>query len=321
MGYLEDQIAQLSAYLPPLTRREDFDVFWQETRRMADAVALRPERSEVTFPGLLAQVFDISYCGFDETRIHGWFMLPRQRRPEETLPCLLHFHGFTGDRGRPAEFLQWLTLGMAVLSIDCREQGGQTGNRAAYSSGHAVNVACKGILSKDEFYYRAVYMDCIKAIDFAVAMPEVDPYRIVLEGASQGGALAMAVSSLDGRPWRVMADVPSNSNLERRVVGAHGAYAAVTEYLRQHPAHMTQAFETLSYFDTMNMAANIRCPVLASVGLKDPVCPAECFYATWNRVVTPKEIVHYPFNGHEGGGALHNEVKLRWLWSQLQTVD
>ncbi len=317
MGYLENEIARLEAYCPEPTRKPDFDVFWQRTRAQADQVALRPERKPVSYPGVLADVYDISYNGFDETRIHGWFMVPKQRREGQGLPCLIHYHGFTGDRGLPADFLQWLSLGIAVLSVDCRDQGGSTGNAAARSSGHAGNVACHGILDKEETYYRAVYMDCVKAIDFAVAQAEVDPFRIIIEGGSQGGALGMAVCALDGRPWLAMVDVPSNSNLERRVIGAHGAYASVTEYLRRHPDHLEKAFETLSYVDTMNMAERIACPVLASVGLKDTTCPPECYYASWNRMKGEKRIHHYPFNGHEGGGAQHNEVKLRWLWDHL----
>ena len=40
----------------------------------------------------------ISYNGFDETRIHGWLILPVFLK-QERYPCLIHYHGFTGDRG------------------------------------------------------------------------------------------------------------------------------------------------------------------------------------------------------------------------------
>lgn len=312
------QIDELSRLLPPLTGKPDLEAFWRETRLQADRVPLRPVREECDYPGFLADVYDISYCGFDETRIHGWLLLPKARPRGAVLPCLIHYHGFTGDRGRPADFLQWVALGVAVVSVDCRDQGGRTGNLAAYTSGHTGNVVCRGIQHKEEYYFRAVYMDCVKAIDFAIAQAEVDPFRIVLEGGSQGGALGMAVSALDARPWLAMVDVPSNSHLERRVIGAHGSFSSVTEYVRQHPWQLDNVLDTLSYFDTMNLAAWIRCPVLASVGLKDAVCPADCYHATYNRILPEKEIRYYPFNGHEGGGALHNEVKLRWLWERLR---
>jgi cephalosporin-C deacetylase-like acetyl esterase len=57
--------------------------------------------------------------------------------------------------------------------------GGDTGNHAAYSTGMETNVVTKGIPDKNEFYYRAVYMDCVKAIDFLECCSEIDHARII----------------------------------------------------------------------------------------------------------------------------------------------
>jgi cephalosporin-C deacetylase len=209
--------------------------------------------------------------------------------------------------------MQWLMLGVAVVSVDVRGQCGATGDRQAYSSGSVQSVITHGLLNKYEYYFRYAYMDCVRALDFACAQKEVDAARLIVEGGSQGGALTMAVAALDSRPYLALADVPSNSNLEERVKNENGSFSAVTEYLRAFPHHTERAFETLSYFDTMNLADRIRCRMLACVGLKDNVCPAKLYFATYNRITSPKEIRLYPFNGHEGGGATHNEVKLRFV--------
>ncbi|MGL4338659.1 MAG: acetylxylan esterase, partial [Turicibacter sp.] len=73
------------------------------------------------------------------------------------------------------------------------------------------------------------------------------------------------------------------------------------------------AYKTLSYFDTMNLADRIQCKVLASVGLKDNVCPPKLYFATYNRITSEKDIKFYPFNGHEGGHRVHQEIKLRFI--------
>ncbi|MDR0406265.1 MAG: acetylxylan esterase [Clostridiales bacterium] len=310
--YLREAEQALREYLPPLTKREDFDAFWARTKQTAYGVPLNPKRQSRDFPSPHVKVYDITYNGFDETPIHGLYMVPAFAE-RETFPCLIHYHGFGGNRGVPADFAQWILAGTAVLSVDVREQSGSTGNCAKYSGGHTQNVVCKGILDKEEYYFRAVYMDCLKAIDFARAMPEVDGGAIVLEGGSQGGALTMAVSALDDRPVLAMPDVPGNSDLTKRVEGEHGALGAVTRYLMLYPDRAGKALETLSYFDTMNMAHQINCKVFASVALKDNVCPAKLYFATYNRIQSEKSVEIYPFNGHEGGGAVHNERKLRCL--------
>ena len=221
----------------------------------------------------------------------------------------------------PADFMQWILMGVAVFSIDCRNQSGKTVNNAVYSSGFNGNVICNGILDKEEYYFRAVYMDCIKAIDFVCARSEVDATQIIIEGNSQGGALTIAVSALDNRPILALAGVPSNSNITERVKGANGSFGSVTEYLKANPSCTDRVMETLSYFDTMNMADRIQCKVVASVGLKDVICPAKMFFATYNRIMSEKRIEIYPFNGHDGCESVFNEIKLMILKKTLEEKD
>ncbi|OJU18608.1 MAG: acetylxylan esterase [Clostridiales bacterium 43-6] len=316
MTYMEQASESLFNYLPPLTKKEDFDSFWAETIQITKNIPLNPSKEPVDFPVTHAKVYDISYNGFDSTRINGWFIVPTFVK-DEKIPCLIHYHGYTGSRGNPAGYMHWVMMGVAVLAIDCREQTGKTGNNAAFSAGTFLHVMAKGVYDKNEYYVRQLYMDSVKAIDFALAQPEVDPDRIVIEGGSQGGALAMAVCGLDSRPFLVMADVPSNSNIEARVEGAFGSFSGVTEYLKRYPHKVDETFETLSYFDTMNMAKHIQCPVLASVALKDNICPAKMYFATYNRITAEKQIEIYPFNGHEGGGDIQTEKKMRFLYKHL----
>ncbi|EFM08921.1 Cephalosporin-C deacetylase [Paenibacillus curdlanolyticus YK9] len=312
MGYMDRTTKELYAYLPALTRTENFDAFWEETIREARAVPLNPVKRKVAHPIEHVDIYDIQYDGMDGTPIHGWYIVPAFLQ-KDSYPCLIHYHGFTHHRGEPSDFMHWAMMGFAVLSIDCRDQGGATGSRASSTSGFAMNVASRGVHNRYEYYYRFVYMDCMKAIDFACAQAEVDSSRIVVEGGSQGGALTIAMAALDDRPVLAMADVPSNSNLERRVEGMHGAFAAVTVYIKQHPEQLDHVLEQLSYFDTMNMADRITCSVFASVALKDEVCPPDMFFATYNRIKSEKQINIYPFNGHEGGGAVQTEAKLAYI--------
>ncbi len=310
MAYLDAILEELSGYQPALTRREDFDAFWERTLEQTRAVPLCPTRQRIDYPSDHVAVYEITYHGFDDTPIHGWYLVP-SFLGEGPFPCLIHYHGFTGDRGMPQDFLPWVMLGMCVVSIDCRDQNGHTGSLLGTHSGATQSVVCRGVLDPGDYYYRAVYMDCVKAIDFAQAQPEVDGRRIVIEGGSQGGALGMAVAALDPRPMLALVDVPSNSNIEARIEGNHGSFSAVADYLKQWPLQTEQVFATLSYFDTMNLADRIRCRVLASVGLKDTTCPAKLYFASYNRIPSQKDIRLYPFNGHEGGGRTHAEVKLR----------
>lgn len=312
MKYIDDRIKEYESYMPELTKKKDFDEFWDRTIALSKSVELNAKLEEQEYPSPYIRVYDLTYDGYDGTKIKGWFLIPMFTKTKK-LPCLIHYHGFTGGRGVPHDYMSWLMMGMAVVAVECRLQGGDTGSNADYEGGLFQNVNSLGIMDKENYYYRAVYMDCMRAIDFVASNEKIDSSRIVLHGASQGGALVMAMAALDDRPKLAMADVPSNSNIEARIEGEHGSFACLTDYLRRFPDRVDAVYDTISYFDTMNMADKIKCPVLASVALKDNICPAKYYYATYNRITAPKEIVVYPFNGHDGCGNVHMQKKLEFL--------
>jgi cephalosporin-C deacetylase len=62
------------------------------------------------------------------------------------------------------------------------------------------------------------------------------------------------------------------------------------------------------------------------VGLRDTVCPPSGAYAAFNRYGElsggdPRREIHaYPYNGHEGGDAVHVRRQLDWLTDVLGVI-
>ena len=54
---------------------------------------------------------------------------------------------------------------------------------------------------KDNYYYKSVYMGCVRAIDFLCGLPEFDGKNVVVTGGSQGGALSIVTAGLDKRAF------------------------------------------------------------------------------------------------------------------------
>ncbi len=330
MPQVDLPLAQLQEYRPSLTREPGFDGFWEATLQEAAPIPLDPEVVPVAgypVPGLsLARVY---YTGWAGARICGWWLVPpdgapwdRQQQggaggqpPVGRRPTMVFYHGYGGSKGPADLYLAWALQGYCVLAVDTRGQSGESTDPKPYPGGHATGFMTQGVLDPAEYYYRGAYIDCLRALDFVCAQPEVDPARIGLTGGSQGGGLTLAVAALDPqRRARVaMADVPFLCHFRRAVdIAAQPPYTEIAAYCRTWPGREAEIYRTLSYFDGMNLAGRITCPVLMNVGLQDVVCPPSTIYATFNHLAsTEKEMKVFPYNGHEGNPN-HLLHKLHW---------
>ena len=78
---------------------------------------------------------------------------------------------------------------------------------------------------------------------------------------------------------------------------------------------METVFNTLSYFDGVNLSARAQAKTLFSVALMDQVCPPSTVFAAYNHWAGAKDIKVYPYNGHEGGQSFHTLEKVKFLKS------
>ncbi|SDS60904.1 cephalosporin-C deacetylase [Paenibacillaceae bacterium GAS479] len=322
MNYLERRKMELQLYMPPLTIEKDkAESFWLPRLKQAWEKPLYDERERVEeelFPD--ADVYRISFEGFDDTPIKGWYMVPRVAAKESRqVPCVIVYPGYTEGAGYPEQHAQWLLLGYAVLAVDVRGQGGDTGNRLLSTHGQSKGWISQNLLENPErSYYMAMFIDSLKALQAAGSQPEVDSSRLIPCGGSQGGGLALAVAALCGLAGfeaiglaAVLADIPNLCHIDQAVFSSTGSLTEAGQLASRHPEQLPQLLENLACFDNMNLACRITAPVLVSVGWKDTVCPPETVYAAFNRIHAPKEIRDYPFLGHEVNGA-HNREKLRF---------
>ncbi len=178
----------------------------------------------------------------------------------------------------------------------------------------------RGIASPESYYYSRLYVDAVRAVDVATELAGVDPQRIAVSGASQGGGLALAAAALSGERVKVChADVPFMCDIRRAItLTPERPYAEVAAFLAQHAALVPAALHTLSYVDCAILARRITADCLLSAGLMDAVCPPSTVYAAYNEISAPKEIVTWPFGVHSPPRA-HGERQLRHLRERLAT--
>jgi len=305
---------KLVDYKPELTLQEDFKQFWDDELKESERVPLNEDFAEMEDSLPLARVYDASFDGADGVRVKGWFLSPLE--VEKPLPAVVQFIGYTGGREYPHGLAAHVLNGFCAFIMDSRGQGGNTGMKVETTYGASAGFITHGILDKDEYYYRHFYLDAVRAVEVVAGRPEVDAQRIAAIGGSQGGALTIAGASLSRKVAVMAPDVPWLSDFRRSIDIAIGPYEEITTFMKRFPQRIEEAFGTLSYFDNMNLVTRTKVShAYYSVGLWDNVCPPSTVYASYNHLPAgvEKEMEVYPFNGHEGGGSLHQHRKLKWL--------
>ena len=315
MAIIDLPLEQLQVYSPAPNARPDLAQFWSETLAEARQAPLNPTLEPIDYPVADLSVQRVFYDGWRGARICAWFLAKNGARLQ---PTIVFYHGYSGSKGQVYDYLGWALQGYTVLAVDVRGQSGESSDPEAYPGGHVSGWMTMGITSPQTYYYRGVYVDCIRALDFAVTRPEVDADRLAVAGVSQGGGLSLAVAALDSRPKLALPEVPYLCHFRRALeVTEQHPYQEIAVYCQRYPDRMETAFETLSYFDNLNLADRITCPVLMTVGLRDAICPPSTIFAVYNRIKSEKELRIYPYGGHEAFPS-HHEQKLRWARRILQ---
>ena len=314
MASIDWPLEQLVEYQPALSVAPDFNAFWDAQLAQSRQAPLNGEFVEIGDSLPLAKVYDVAFDGADGVRVRGWFLTPREVK--KPLPAVVQFIGYTGGRDFPHALAAHVLNGFWAFIMDSRGQGGNTGMKVDTSHGAQSGFITHGILDKNEYYFRNFYLDTVRAVELVCGRPEVDAQRVGAIGGSQGGALTIACASLSDKVAVMAPDVPWLSHFRRSVDIAVGPYGEITNFLKRWPEKIEQAFHTLSYFDNMNLVTRTKVrQAYYSVGLWDDICPPSTVYASYNHlpVAVKKSIEIYPYNGHEGGGNLHQQRKLKWL--------
>jgi len=278
---------------------QQIDEYWNSVLRKQAHVPLLVLRETQNSPYSTVRVDKLTFQGFDETPVHCWLLLPRRELDVNPLPCVIVYQGYMGDRGLPDRYAAWLLRGFSVLAVDARGQAGQTGSCLSLSEGWVKGWVTQGIRHIDGSYYKAIALDAVRAVDAAAAQPEIDMSRLAAVGGSQGGGLALLAAALHPQLGVCVADIPNMCHLEYGLMHSTGSLTEIAAYLKRYPDRLPAVRQTLVHVDLLNLVHRISIPVMISVGWKDTICPPETIYAVYNRLDAPKQLIDYPFSGHE----------------------
>lgn len=306
--------AGLAAYRSAYRAPADFAEFWAKTLAEAAEFELDPRLVAVDTPLTTVDVFDVTFAGFGGHPVRGWLRVPRGHHG--CLPGIVQFHGYGSGRGAAIDDLVWACAGYAQLIMDTRGQGGEhaggaTGDPVGTSAPSAAGFLTRGIGAPEDYFYRRVFTDAVRAVAVLRGLSFVDASRVAAVGNSQGGGIALAVAGLVPDLAALYAQSPFLTDIRRATLITGGPpYAEISRYLATHRSEVDRVFHTLSYFDGVGFAGRASAPAWFSTGLMDEVCPPSTAFGAYHAYAGPKRIAVWDYNGHEAGGSTDLEIVL-----------
>ena len=308
---------QYKEFISTIHRESDFYEFWDQKINELKNKELVIKNTETTVIDNITRK-SFLYNSIDDKLISGNLFIPQNYN--ENNPVIVMYHGLGANTFGMDYFdlanRTWLNSGFIVAGFDVRGQNGKSEieENEIFSE---YGLYCRNILDKNNFYYVKTYLDGIRLLDCLETFEETKNKDIVCNGGSQGGAITLAVTSLDKRVKLAFADIPSNSHIRYMIETNSGGFANINKMVKENIVKLDDVLKTVSYVDTCNLVSLINVPVLCSVGALDRICPPEGFYQAYRQILSEKQLEIYEGYAHGGFDTLHFPKKLEWIKKYL----
>lgn len=295
---------------------DDFDAFWADLMAQAAALPLDPEMVPVPMRSNdQVETFEIHYTSLDGLRIAGWYCRPRESALAPPYPALIAVPGYISEPTLPKQLAK---AGYAAVGVAPR---GKLRSNSRFNPGYP-GLLVDNSVDKNTYAYRGFYIDAARAVDFVLSRPEIDHSRIGVQGGSQGGALTLTTAALRSDVITCgAAGAPYLTGYMDAASLTHSyPYQEMNEILRLHPDWEPQMRATLDYYDCLNFAPKITCPMLISIGLGDDVCPPETAFDLLQVLGGPVEYNAYARCAHDSGGYWDSKIINDFLAKHLNPI-
>lgn len=282
---------------PTVDNPSDFVQFWNKAKEELvlvpqDAImTLIPERCTEN-----VNVYQVNLQNYKPgTRLYGILCVPKK---EGKYPALLQVPGagirpYSGDIANAEKGI--ITFQIGIHGIPVTMESYIYNN---LSTGALTNYWNINLDDKDRYYYKRVYLGCVRANDFLTQLPQYDGTNLGVIGGSQGGALSIITAALDSRVKYLASFYPALSDVTGYLKGRAGGWPHLFAQNNLAFNNTKEKINTVGYYDVVNFARQLKVPGIYTLGFNDETCPPTSMYAAYNTITAPKELMIVPETGH-----------------------
>lgn len=274
----------------------DFRKFWDKQKALLAAVPvgavvkLEPSRS----PETNFDAYRVTLNNVDGAKVRAWLSKPKGAGKH---PAYLKIPagGVDGAKLDPKALypgLGFMTMSVSWFDLPTDKPKEHYSKLDARDGDFYQCYLRHGVESREQFFYRRGILGMMRAIDYLTSREDWDGRTLIVDGGSSGGAGAIWVAGLDSRVTAALIGVPAFTE-------PYGhAMDEFLEGLANGRCSTAAVRRTFSYYNPVNFARFIQCPVLIQTGLRD----GNVFGAIAMHNLIPgqeKKIMIGPKQGHE----------------------
>ncbi|GAB4017611.1 acetylxylan esterase [Spirosoma migulaei] len=301
---------------PTVANPADFKAFWDNAKADLAKVpidarlTLLPERCTE-----LTNVYHLNLQNINNSRFYGILCVPKK---EGKYPAILRVPG-AGVRpynGMIAEAEKgFITLEVGIHGVPVTMDPIVYENLAR---GPLNGYQSANLDDRDRYYYKRVYLGCVRAVDFLTSMPQYDGQNLAVTGGSQGGALSIVTAGLDSRIKWLGAFYPALADVTGYLNGRAGGWPHLFTGNELAFNNKPDRIKTTGYYDVVNFARLVNVPGRYAWGFNDETCPPTSMYAAYNVIPGQKTLdISFIDTGHWTYPE-ETEKMTNWLLAQLK---
>ncbi len=284
----------------------DFRKFWEDGRAcLADRPVTLVEMPGKSTPN--AKAYRITVDS-QNGPLYGFLAMPNGDGP---FAAVVTVPG--AGAGAPGPGMKYAERGIISLTMNVHQyefpDDPDEGRRIFAEQKKKFYYPVKDSADRDRYFFRRVILGVDRAVNYVAALPQWDGRNFIADGTSQGGGMALIIAGFNPHISACAANVPAMCDHQAARDGRQNGWPGL---IGNNPA----AEKVAPYYDVVNFARDIKCPVLMSVGFIDSTCSPGGVYAAYNQILASKEMFRMPGEGHALTDA-YMVAKERWIERRL----
>lgn len=275
---------------------------------------LQPGRTGPEKPALKVSLQNVGGAAGSTSRLYGILCMPRG---EGKHPAVLSVPGagvrpYRGMTSLAQKGIITFQIGIHGLPVILDQTVYDSLSRGALAGYPTI-----GLDEKSHYYYRRVYLGCVRANDFLTSLPRWNGRDLGVTGGSQGGALSIVTTALDPRVRGLAAFFPALSDMSGYLHNRAGGWPHLFRATGAGSQRTNEKILTARYYDVVNFARRVKVPGLYSWGYNDETCPPTSMYSAYNVISAQKRLLLALETGHNTTPEQTERLE-RWLENLLK---